>query len=208
MCDRIALAARPICLVFVKPVNIPVSEPQTLLAFSPHPVTCHEIKGHFMASFFQNWPVVRTARSAPHSVQRRAVVVGSGVSLIFPLFVAMITGAFAWFFGMLGFAELSDFLVQFNVLMGLSLIGIIPSIFVAAPVAIIAIKTGYAGWACALSAGAIVAYLFSENVMEFEPEGVALCVGFGLFYSALFWLTARLSTPAAFIARDRAKDGA
>lgn len=157
-------------------------------------------------SFLQNWPAFRTARSVPPKVWRRALLIGSGVSLLAPIVLAIILGLAANLLKRLGLADVADVFEPFAVFMWATLLGIVPSLIPAILVARVAIKTGYAGWACALLSGGIIAFLFFEYVMEIKPEGMPVGVGFGLGFGALFWGSARLSTPAAFVVTKTSKD--
>lgn len=152
-----------------------------------------------MTSFFQNLPAIRTSCSVPRTVRRRAVSAGTGLCLIVPFCISVIAFALSILVDLAGLATLSDLLNQVAALMMLSFIGIIPCLFLAIPIALWALKIGYAGWLCALTSGGLVAYVFFEHVMEIKPEGLPIGVGFGLTFSALFWLGLRRSTPAAFL---------
>ncbi len=149
-------------------------------------------------SILRNWPAFRTSRSVPRAVKREAVSSGMGLCLLVQMCISFFAFALSTLLNWTGLATLSDLLSQLASLMLLSFIGSIPCLLIAMPIALWALKIGYAGWVCALTSGGLVGYLFFKYAMEFEPEALPIGVGFGLCFSALFWLGARLSTPTAF----------
>lgn len=155
----------------------------------------------------RNWPAIKTAHPVPRATRYRAVFAGSAIAVLFPLFAAIISGLLVRAFEELDQAYLTDFFGQLTALMALILfIGIIPSLFLVIPTAMIAIKTGYAGWVCAILSSAIHGFLFF-TFLEVRPEGLPVGIGISVVFGALFWLAARFSTPAAFMAIDNPKGG-
>jgi hypothetical protein len=62
---------------------------------------------------------------------------------------------------------------------------------------LISMKFGCAGWMTAMSAGALIATVIFSNL---SMQGKSVVVGclLGALFGAVFWLSARLSTPHAF----------
>ncbi|MQQ07683.1 hypothetical protein GFB49_04370 [Epibacterium sp. SM1979] len=153
-------------------------------------------------SFLQNWPAFRSARPVPFVVRRRAVVIGCIAMVVTPFILPIVVGICLEALVFLGVSALEDQAEAFGVLMGFSLMGVIPAIILTIPLAMFAIKTGFAGWAVATASGGIVGYLLFRYVFDFDGIALLLGAGFGVAYAAIFWFAARLSTPLAFVQYD------
>ncbi|MBT8152372.1 hypothetical protein KMP13_00345 [Epibacterium ulvae] len=51
-----------------------------------------------------------------------------------------------------------------------------------------------------------MAHVFLVYGLDFKPKEASIGVAYGLVFGAIFWLGARLSTPAAFIVTADPKD--
>ncbi|MQY41144.1 hypothetical protein GG681_00670 [Epibacterium sp. SM1969] len=150
----------------------------------------------------QNWPPVKTTPIPHNGLRIRALASGCAAVLLVPFGLAPCAGALSKLATVLGWGNAADLLEQFAVLMTLTLIGVLPSLLLAVPLARLAMRWGRAGWLSAILSGAVVGYVFFAYILELEFQGQIIGTGFGLAYGALFWLGARLAAPEAFIVRD------
>lgn len=146
------------------------------------------------------WPAFRTPVGVDMQEQRGAAALGALGSFCIPLLLALLLGGLNLFLGFLGlinedFSELS----AFALVLGLSAIVAIPCAFVGVASLLVAMRYGWAGWAMALGAGALLAAVVFTWIMPLKPGGLPVGVGFGAAYGLIFWFSARLTCPKAFI---------
>ncbi len=150
----------------------------------------------------QNWPPVKT-KPIPHNGLRiRALASGCATVLLVPFGLGPCAGALSKLATVLGWGNAADLLEQFAVLMTLTLIGALPSLLLAVPLARLAMRWGRAGWLSAILSGAVVGYVIFVYLLVMETKSLPVGIGFGMGFAALFWLGARLAAPEAFIVRD------
>ncbi len=150
----------------------------------------------------QNWPPVKTTPVEHNALRIRALFSGCLVVLCGPIIVAFCAAAVSGAFTALGWGSAADLLEQFTVLMALSLIGVLPSLLLAVPLARLAMRWGRAGWLSAILSGGVVGYVVFVYILEMETKSLPVGIGFGMGFAALFWLGARIAAPEAFIIRD------
>lgn len=86
-----------------------------------------------------------------------------------------------------------------SVLLVVSLPLSLAALTIAIPAAMFAMNKGYAGWLIATLAGGLVGSLIFAFFLEIDNEGLLAGSLFGMAFGAVFWIGARVSTPAAFI---------
>ncbi|PJI86010.1 hypothetical protein BC777_2365 [Yoonia maricola] len=150
--------------------------------------------------------MIHTPTQVPRHIRRRASTLAAITVFLVPLVFTLVAAGLAaildhWGveaaeFGFGGLTFLTTFITVFT----------LPACLFAIPAMEIAIKFGKAGWLVAIISGVLVAVVLCVWLFKSDLNLVRITVfiGCGVFFGALFWLAARLSTPAAFVS-DKAQ---
>ncbi len=140
-------------------------------------------------------PLLRTPICLNAQIRRRAAVLGVLGSIGIPFAMSAAAGGMNV---VLSFDDASS-LAAFSFILGMSAIVAVPCSLLGSILALLAMRYGWAGWGPAIASGSLLAAGVFTWVLPVEPEGILIGTGFGATYGVIFWLTARLTTPRAFI---------
>lgn len=140
-------------------------------------------------------PPLRTPICLNAQIRKRAAGLGVIGSIGIPLAMSAVAGGMNV---VLGFDEASS-LAALSFVLGMSAIVAVPCSLLGSVLALLAMRYGWAGWGLAIASGGLLAAGVFKWVLPVEPEGILIGTGIGAAYGLIFWLTARLTTPRAFI---------
>ena len=158
----------------------------------------------------QKYPIYSTTSFVDGRTARRASFNGALGACVLPPIAGFILAMASWLLPTEGSGNISNFLADMaSVIEGLAMILIVSvgfSLFGALPgyvLCMLAIRSGKAGWLVAMTTGALVsiATFYSAVFLGFSMQGQPAEVGLvtGSVFGTVFWLSARLTTPRAFI---------
>lgn len=152
-----------------------------------------------MKSFLLHWPALRTVSNVRHHIRLRAALLGGTFSVFSPFLIGIIGSLLLFGLEHTGFVLTSDGPAAILALMTFTIFATLPLQIVAIPAAMFAMRVGYAGWLTAIVFGGLTALVAFVYLMPIEVESLPIGFGVGSTFGVLFWLGARLSTPAAFL---------
>ncbi len=147
--------------------------------------------------------MILTRKSAPYGVRRRASFIGALGSCILPFLIGLLMFVAGELIILLGLQTYNDpnflgglgFILMFSPV--LSIFAVVPAFILS----ILAMKYGVAGWLVAIMTGAVAGVSIFIIGPGDDMRGDPIIFGsiFGAAFGMVFWLSARLSMPQAFI---------
>ena len=154
-----------------------------------------------------DWPIWRTdipaARAAGLGPHWMGVV---SVLFALPILSVVVSVLASWVARYLfGAADLAQTLREVGAFFGMTPVGSWIGLLFAVPLAVLAGRRGFGGWLVAIVAGAVAGMIANATLGgSGKTSAVMTFASIGAVFGAAYWLTARLTVPAAFRSPDQA----